>query len=224
MKTLTILLITVLSLFSCGKRDTINHYLTKPVTQQELIDNGFYKYSYTDTIDNKDKIKDTVRLIIRYDMYSNVKPEINKKKEVCPTQLVRFYREDSIKEKRNHDYLKNKLNDRIITYLFRNNSLFYKNIVVKSLDKPQKEIADLTTKEKIIRYYDSLNIPIKPIFENEFKKHPSLFLIDNYKTRIYYLEKEKYYDIFINYINGDSYHNTLETWYSGQMSHSRYYL
>ncbi|MCV9928761.1 hypothetical protein OIU83_13910 [Flavobacterium sp. LS1R49] len=64
MKNITILLITILSLFSCGKRDTINHYLTKPLTQQELAENGFYKYSYTYIIDDEDKVDDTIKSIV----------------------------------------------------------------------------------------------------------------------------------------------------------------
>ncbi|MCV9928759.1 hypothetical protein OIU83_13900 [Flavobacterium sp. LS1R49] len=94
-----ILLITILSLFSCRKRDTINHYLTKPITQKELAENGFYKYSYTDTIDNKDKIKDTIRLIVRYDMYSNVKPERNKNGKLYPMSFFGDKNEDSFKLK-----------------------------------------------------------------------------------------------------------------------------
>jgi hypothetical protein len=225
MKNITILLITVLSLFSCGKQDTINHYLIKPITQKELIDNGFYKYSYTDTIDNKDKIKDTVRLIIRYDMYSNVKPEKNEDKEIYPTQLVRFSNLDTVQQNKRISYRKKELNDRIITYVFRNNVLFYKDIIVYSVDKSQKKIADFTSKEKIIKYYRSIKIPIEPIFDDrKNKEYPRCFLIDNYRVHIDYSEKEQFYEFFINYINDDFYRNTIEDCYSGQLSKIRYYL
>lgn len=64
-------------------------------------------------------------------MYSNVKPEISKEGKVCPTQqLWNFDYEDSIKKKKNIYYLKEKLDNTIITYLFRNDSLFYKEINV----------------------------------------------------------------------------------------------
>lgn len=39
-------------LISCSKKDKLNHYLTKPVTQEELINNGFYKYSYRSLFDD----------------------------------------------------------------------------------------------------------------------------------------------------------------------------
>ncbi|MEA9412501.1 hypothetical protein [Flavobacterium sp. PL02] len=226
MKNTIILLIILLSLFSCRKRDTINHYLTKPVTQQELIDNGFYKYSYTYTIDDKDKVDDTIRSIVKYDMYSNVKSERNKEGKLCPTQLWNFYNEDSIKEKKNAYYLKNKLDSRVITYLFRNDSLFYKNIHVEVFDNKHKEIVDFTSRGKIIKYYDSLKISIKPVIKNSKtgEIYPGQFMIDNYKTRFYFSEKEKYYEMFTNYLTNSTYYNVREYWYSGHISEMHYLL
>lgn len=75
---------------SCAKKDTINHYLPIKTTAKELMENGFYKYSYTDTIDARDKVDDTIKHIVRYDMYSNVKPEKNNNGEIYPTQLGHF--------------------------------------------------------------------------------------------------------------------------------------
>jgi hypothetical protein len=46
-------LLIALHLISCQKTDKINHYLNKPITQKELIDNGFYKYSYSTVYDDK---------------------------------------------------------------------------------------------------------------------------------------------------------------------------
>lgn len=94
--------INCLIAFSCNKKDTINHFLTKPITQQDLIKNVFYKYSYTATLDNKDNVDDTIRSVARYDMYSNVKPEVNNEGKLCPTQLWNFDYEDSIKKKKKH--------------------------------------------------------------------------------------------------------------------------
>lgn len=81
MKNLAILL-NMFLFISCHKEDTINHFLTKPVTQEELELNGFYKYSYEIIIDDKDKVDDTIRSVIKYDMYSNVKPKKKKKMEI----------------------------------------------------------------------------------------------------------------------------------------------
>ncbi|PIF71490.1 hypothetical protein CLU99_2263 [Flavobacterium sp. 2] len=212
---------------SCRKADKINHYLPSKVTAKELIKNGFYKYSYTDTIEDRDKIDDTIKHIVRYDMYSNVKPEKNNSGEIYPMQLGHFYREDSIKKKKNIEYRKSHLNNRIITYVFRNNLLFYKSLIAYSIDRSQKNTAELTSKEKIISYYKTLNIPIKPIYKTDSlrDKYPRRFLIGNYKTFIdYSSDEQEYHELFVNYINGDIYGNILDDWYSGRMSNSRYYL
>ncbi len=217
----------MLLLASCSKTDTINHYLTQKITAKELIENGFYKYSYTDTIDDKDKVDDTIKYVIKYDMYSNVKSDKNKTGEIYPTQLGHFYIEDSIRKKKNVAYRQSDLNDRIITYVFRNDILFYKNIIVYSIDRSQTKIADLTSKEKIMQYYKNIKISIKPIFINDSinEKYPRRFLIDNHETFIdYSSDEQEYYELFTNYLNGDIYRNTLDDWYSGRMSNSRYYL
>lgn len=226
MKNISILLITILSLFSCGKRDTINHYLTKPITQQELVENGFYKYSYAAILDDEDKVDDTIKSIARYDMYSNVKPERNKEGKLCPTQIWNFYREDSIKERKNADYVKNKLNNRVITYLFRNDSLFYKNIYIGAFDNKHKEIVDFTSREKIIKYYDSLKISIKPVVKNSKtgEIYTSQFMIDNCKTRFFYSEENKSYNLFTNYLTNSTYYDIREYWYSGHISEIYYLL
>jgi hypothetical protein len=226
MKNISILSIIVFSFFSCGKRDTINHYLTQPITQQELVENGFYKYSYIYIIDDEDKVDDTIKSIVKYDMYSNVKPERNKEGKLCPTQIWNIYSEDSIKAIKNAHYLKKKLNSRVITYLFRNDSLFYKNIEVPSFDNKHKEIVDFTSREKIIKYYDSLKISIKPVIKNSKtgEIYTGQFMIDNYKTRFYFSEKEKYYEMFTNYLTNSTYYNIREYWYSGHISEMHYLL
>ena len=224
MKSITYLLMALIFM-SCHKTDIINHYLIKKIDVKELIENGFYKYSYSDTIENEDNIKDTIRSIIKYDMYSNVQPAKSDDNESYPTQLWNFNHDDSKIKQTNSNYLKEKLNNRIITYLFRNDSLFYKDIIVFSIDKSQNKIADLTTKEKIIKYYNDIRIPIKPIYSNNkaIEKYPKEFLIDNHKTSII-SDGEDFYEFFVNYINDDTYKHILEDWYSGKMSSTRYYL
>jgi hypothetical protein len=217
----------MLSLFSCGKRDTINHYLNKKVTQQELIDNSFYKYSYTTVYDNKgNKVTDTSKFLVKYDMYSNVKPERNEEGEICPSRLGSLFKLDSLREKEMKNYLKNDLNNRIITYLFRNDTLFYKSIIVDPFIRSHKEIADLTSKEKIERYYDSLKIPVKIIIKGNLSSEtrPTLFTINNYKTSIQYSEKYRSYEMFTNYINNSIYYDILDTWYYGLMRNTHYFF
>jgi len=238
-----IIILFIITLVSCGKKDKINHYLPDPITQQELLDNGFYKYSYVDTvlkedlykysydftyaythtridsIVNGDGIHDTIKLLIRRDIYSNVKPEKNEKGEIFPTHLCNFYGKDTIKREVNTGYLKDDLKGRIITYLFVNDSLEYKSIIVENFDKKNKEITDFTTKTKIIRYYDSLKIPIKPLLVKDISTmdHPTVYLIGNLKARIRYSNKNPFYESSINYIDNDNYtiHNILGSYYSG---------
>ncbi|MDA6072715.1 hypothetical protein NJT12_24130 [Flavobacterium sp. AC] len=206
-----------LLLFSCNKKDTINHFLTKPITQQDLIKNGFYKYSYIATSDDHDNIDDTIKSVAKYDMYSNVKPEVNKEGKVCPTQLWNFDNEDSIKKRKNLDYFKNELESKMITYLFRNNTLFYKEIDVEFFDKSHNQIPGFESWKKIINYYNSLKIPIEPVVKNinTGELYTGLFMVDNYRTRFFFSEEEKYYGMFTNYLNNSTYCNILEYWYSG---------
>lgn len=213
MKT-TYILFLVLIFISCTKKDRINHYLTKPVTQEELINNGFYKYSSTYVPDDEYKIENNTTSVIKFNMYSNVKPKKNDEDQLCPTQLWHFYREDSIKEKKNKDYLKNKLNDRIITYLFRNDTLIYKDIIVFSIDKSRKEIVDFTSLDKIISYYHGLKISINPQIKNKEtgEIYSNRFTIDNYKTRFY--TENNSYEMFVDY-KGDNYHAVLDHLYTG---------
>lgn len=222
MRFLAILFLAV-GAISCHNKDTINHYLTKPITQHELESNGFYKYSYLVIRDDQDKVDDTIRCNVKYDMYSNVKPEINTEGKLYPTQLWNFFRKDSIKKKRNTDYLKNDLNNRIITYVFINDTISYKSIIVRSLDQTARGIADLTTEEKIIKYYDSLKISIKPFFEKNIstEKYTTLFMIDNYRTIIYYNDKDPSYELFTNYKNNYNY-NVLEDWYTGRVTYDNH--
>lgn len=243
-----IIILFIITLISCEKRDKINHYLPDPITQQELLDNGFYRYSYVDTVNkedlhkytsdytyaythtrtdsigNGDGIHDSIKLLIRRDIYSNVRPEKNEKGQIYPTQLSNFYGMDTIKREANTRYLKGVLKNRIITYLFINDSLQYKSIIVEDFDKKDKEIIDFTTKTKIIRYYDSLKIPIKSLLVKDIssKDHPTVFLIANLKTTIRYSDKKKYfYESSINYIDNDNYtiHNIIGSYYSGLKWH-----
>lgn len=45
-----VLILSVILCTSCRKSDKTNHYLNKKVTELELSENGFCKYSYADTI------------------------------------------------------------------------------------------------------------------------------------------------------------------------------
>ncbi|KIO50737.1 hypothetical protein [Flavobacterium hibernum] len=226
MKIILLLLISPLLFNSCQKIDRINYYTNELVTQKELAENGFYKYSYSTFYDySGNKVIDT-KFQVKYDMYSNVKPQKNEEGEICPSQLGSLFKLDSLKKKEMKDYLKNNLNNRIITYLFRNDTLFYKSIIVLTSDTPQKQIADLTSKEKITKYYNNLKIPVRIIIEDNLssKEHPTLFIINKYKTSIQYSEKDKSYELFTNYLNDSIYYDILDTWYYGLMRNTHYFL
>lgn len=179
--------------------DTINHYLPQKTTSKELLDNGFYKYSFTEEINNdEDEYANTPRVIKKYDIYMNIKPEKYKGK-ICPMNVPSFINQDTVLPKKAQDYLRNTLNNRTLIYVFKNDILLYKNITVC---RPQTEnnIADLTTPEKIKKYYQSLKISTKPIIDkNKFstKEHPTIYLINNYRTEIQY--NYYGYNMLINY-------------------------
>lgn len=212
-------------LISCNKKETINHFLTKPIKQKELEGNGFYKYSYTVTMDDKDKIDDTIRCITKYDMYSNVKPERDENGDLYPTKLWNLYSEDSIKNKKNLDYLKNELENKIITYLFRNDSLFYKDISVENFDKTKKELPNLTSRETIINYYKEIKISIEPIKKDakEGEKYATQFIIDGYITRFFYSNQEDNFEMFTNYLTNSTSYPIKNDWYSGHIYKTYYF-
>lgn len=214
MRKITSLTLIIVLFISCNKKNKINHYLNKVVTQKELLDNGFYKYSSVYIPNEEDKIDDYFKSVTKFDMYSNVKPEKNEGGQLCPTQLWHFYIEDSIKEKKNRDYLKNKLNNRIITYFFRNDTLLYKDIIVDLIDKSQKDIADFTNKDKIIKYYNGVKTLIKSQIKNKKtgEMYSNRFLINNYNTR-FYMDNHSY-EMFVDY-KEDNFHDVLDRLYSG---------
>lgn len=226
MRKITSLIVIIISFISCDKKDKINHYLNKIVTQKELIDNGFYKYSYSTVYENEDnKSTDKGKYLVRYDMYSNAKPQKNKDGELCPSQLGAIFKLDSKQKEEMKSYLRNGLKNRIITYLFRNDTLFYKSIIVDSVI-PNKIIVDFTSKKKIIKYYDSLKVPVKIIIDGNLstQERPTLFQINNYKTSIQYSQKYKNYQLFTNYLNESIYYDVLDTWYYGLMRNPHYFL
>jgi len=211
---ITSLTFIIVLFISCNKKNKINHYLNKVVTQKELLDNGFYKYSSVYIPNEDDKIDGYFKSVTKFDMYSNVKPEKNEGGQLCPTQLWHFYREDSIKEKKNRGYLKNKLNNRIITYFFRNDTLLYKDIIVDPIDKSQKDIADFTSKDKIIKYYTRFKTSIKSEIKNKKtgEMYSNRFLINNYNTR-FYMDNHSY-EMFVDY-KEDNFHDVLDHLYNG---------
>lgn len=219
---------------SCSKKDNINHYLNMKVTEQELIENGFYKYSYTynekeyeafeesqvyesdyelELIKKEElsraKFKDSLKKfgkIYKYELYSNVKPHKSEDGKLYPTLLFKAYN-DEVQEKERIKYIENELENRVISYHFVNDTLRYKSIYVYKIDKKKKHIPNFGTKEKITQYYDSLKIPIVPILEGtrSTKEYTTLFYINNYKTSIYYADDDRpFYDMETNYINNET--------------------
>ncbi|KAF2517752.1 hypothetical protein [Flavobacterium foetidum] len=207
-------LIVLLITFILDK-EVINHYLPEKITSKELLDDGFYKYSFTEEVDNDENEYENIsRVIQRYEVYSNIKPEMYKGK-FRPMNVPSFINQDTGSTKKRQDYLRNELMNRTLLYVFRNDTLLYKSITVI---RPQTEnnIADLTTSEKIKRYYDSLKVPIKAIIDrNQFstQEHPTIYLINNLRTEIQY--NYSGYDMITNYgkekMPGS---NTVYQWYS----------
>ncbi|ENA1795602.1 hypothetical protein ABF176_002449 [Flavobacterium psychrophilum] len=218
LKTVIILLFFIVS---CSKKDSINHYLNEKVSEQELIENGFYKYSYTynekklDEIDytynyesyfeskiyskkevlSETKFKDSLKKfgkIYKFELYSNVKPHKKENGKLCPTSLFKAY-DDKVQEKERINFLVNEIENRVISYRFFNDVLTYKSIYVYEVDKSKKHIPDFSTQKKIKHYYDSLKIPIVPILEGtrSTKKYTTLFYINKYKTSIEYSKHTK---------------------------------
>ncbi|WP_133524201.1 hypothetical protein [Flavobacterium sp. 245] len=214
MRKITSLILIIVLFISCNKKNKINHYLNKVVTQKELLDNGFYKYSFVYIPNEEDKIDVYFKSVTKFEMYSNVKPEKNEGGQLCPIQLWHFYIEDSIKEKKNRDYLKNKLNNRIITYFFRNDTLLYKDIIVDPIDESQKDIADFTSRDKIIKYYNGVKTSIKSQIKNKKtgEMYSNRFLINNYNTR-FYMDNHSY-EMFVDY-KEDNFHDVLDRLYGG---------
>lgn len=228
MKNITFTLLLVF-ITSCSKNDTINHYLNHKVTEQELINNGFYKYSYTDTYLNDENEKDSLNgKVYNYVLYSNVKPQIQEDGKLYPLPLFGY---KSNINKEIIDYIVNDLDDRIISYIFINDILDFKSIYVYSVDKNKKDIANFTTEKGILDYYKKQKVPFKQKLggikygEIEF---PYRFRINNYKTGIYILNygNSISYQMVTNYetvkenektiydfrhINTDG----IESWYSG---------
>lgn len=193
-----ILPLLILSLFSCTKRDQINHYLNEEVTQEKLLEDGFYKYSYTYTYENDEDEKDTRNgKVYKSVIYSNVKPKMEKDGKLYP---IAFFGGNNTKE--DIDYLKNQLHDRIITYFFVNDTLENKSIYVYSANA-KKNVADFTTKNNIIHYYDSLKIPIKQMLINHYDsiELPLRFRINRFETGFYIFKDASVYgyEMFTTY-------------------------
>jgi hypothetical protein len=235
MKNIVYILLSVF-IVSCSKKDTINHYLNKPVTEAELIENGFYKYtysytydyendgSYTDSINNI-KFGDSLRLlngkVYKYELYSNVKPQKGENGKLYPVPLLKYNQHlDNALGKQRISYIEDELENRVVSYFFVNNTLKYKNVFFYAVDKNKKYIADFRTTETIIKYYDSLKIPFKPIIDGKrsTKKHTTLFMINNYKTQIYNSIKknEIAYEMITNYVDDEMpYWDIMNDWYGG---------
>ncbi|EKT3967440.1 hypothetical protein NTJ12_002529 [Flavobacterium psychrophilum] len=228
-----IFIVLLVFIVSCSKKDTINHYLNKPVTEQELVKNGFYKYSYTYTYENDEDEKDTLNgKVYKYVLYSNVKPQKQDDGRLYPAPLFKSSRNlDKTQVAEKLRYINDELDNRIISYLFINDTLNFKIIYVYSLNKDKKQIADFTTEKGILNYYKNQEIPFKQRLGGiKYGKieFPYRFRINNYETGIYILKyndatsyqtvttyenvKENEETVYeFRHINPDN----VEDWYSG---------
>lgn len=219
-KSIFVLLIIVLT--SCAKEDKINHYSNKKVTELELIENGFFKYTNTLTTEDDPNDPDDDSFAgktFTQVLYTNVKPQKQEDGKLYPVPIFKYdpnFSNEQLEERAN--YIK-ELDNRIISYFFINDTLTYKSIHVFSMNENKSNIVDFRTKEKIIKYYDSLKVSIKPIIEGKrsTEKHPTLFWINKFKTRIYYGERlDISYDLLTNYVGDEMpYWDITKQWYSG---------
>lgn len=181
-----LLLIALISLISCTKSDKINHYLNEILTEQELLDNGFYKYQ-TIVFEGIDDTKDTDLSSeptvstkynqVKIDVFSNVMP---RKVDGILKGPVTIFK----------DIPENNINGKIITYFFRNKKLYYKSIMTnpKYIDK-EKEL--FKTKDDIKKYYTNLKISYKEVPLEKLRNHydsiglRAKFIINNYESYFY---------------------------------------
>jgi hypothetical protein len=190
MKT-TSIIILILTMISCTKKDTINHYLNNTVTQKELLDNGFYKYSMT-YLEGESREKyihdyeptnpshyDTVRV----EVFSNIKP---KKINGVPKGPLPIFNDSCKIENRN----------KIITYFFRNNSLEFKSIM-NPICSDTKIKDSFKTQIDIKKYYDSLKISYKNVPLERLRNHNDSiglrvrFIINNFESYFYLTERKE---------------------------------
>ncbi len=181
-----LLLIALVSLISCTKSDRINHYLNEILTEQQLLDNGFYKYQtivfegIDDTKNNDLSSEPTISTKynqVKIDVFSNVIP---RKIDGILKGPVTIFK----------DIPENNINGKIITYFFRNKKLYYKSIMTnpKYIDK-EKEI--FKTKDDIKKYYTNLKISYKEVPLEKLRNHYDSiglrvkFIINNYESNFY---------------------------------------
>ncbi|EKT3967337.1 hypothetical protein NTJ12_002424, partial [Flavobacterium psychrophilum] len=112
----SIFVLLVITLTSCTKKDKINHYLNKKVTELELVKNGFYKYSYADTIRDEDNISGPIGTVFNYELYSNVKPQRQDDGKLYPFPIFGNRKLDKEKLEEKLNYVVNELDKRVITY------------------------------------------------------------------------------------------------------------
>ncbi|MBS7231183.1 hypothetical protein KHA90_09105 [Flavobacterium psychroterrae] len=146
----SILILVVIFFNSCSKKDKINHYLNKKVTELELSENGFYKYSFTYTYENEEDEKDSLNgKVYKYVLYSNVKPQKQDNGRLYPAPLFKSSRNlDKTQRAEKLRYINDDLDNRIISYLFINDNLNFKIIYVYSLNiKTKNKLLTLQQKK-----------------------------------------------------------------------------
>ncbi|WP_310554554.1 hypothetical protein [Flavobacterium sp.] len=187
-----ILILFVILFTSCGKTDKINHYLNEKVTESELVNNGFYKYSYTYNYLNDENEKDSLNgKVYKYVLYSNVKPQRQKDGKLYPVPLFKYNHLEKVQLEERIRFVTDELDNRVISYLFINDILDFKSIYVYSVNKHKKDIADFTTGKGILDYYKKQKVAFKQKLGGiKYGKieFPYRFRINNYETGIYILK------------------------------------
>ncbi|EKT3967442.1 hypothetical protein NTJ12_002531 [Flavobacterium psychrophilum] len=192
------IIIVILTIFfnSCSKKDKINHYLNKKVTELELSENGFYKYSHADTIREEDDIDGPIGTIFRYELYSNVKPQRQDDGKFYPVPLFKNVKREKLEADEVLRYVTDELDNRVVTYIFVNDTLDFTSIYVYETDKNKKQIADFTSEKAILNYYKDQKVPFKQRlggtkYGKDKMEFPYRFRINNYESGIYILKSPK---------------------------------
>lgn len=207
-----LLLIFLISFISCTKTDGINHYINQNLSEQELLDNGFYKYqriALEGTVGNSEKTdissEPTVSAKfnqVTIDVYSNVKPRIVSGLYRGPIPIFRDIPENDAKGK-------------IVTYFFRNRKLYYKSIMTHPFNNDGKKEL-FKTKEDIKKYYSNLKINNEEVPLERLRNHNDSiglrvkFIINNYESYFYLSDRNEMITYYLKEKKGNEDHLTWD--------------
>ncbi|KAF2517751.1 hypothetical protein [Flavobacterium foetidum] len=207
-----LLLIFLISVISCTKTDRINHYINQNLSEQELLDNGFYKYQrivYEGIVDDhKDTDLSSEPTVaskfnqVTIDVFSNVRP---RKVNGIPKGPINIFK----------DIPENDIKGKIVTYFFRNKKLFYKSIMTHPFNNDGKKEL-FKTKEDIKKYYNNLKINNEEAPLERLRNHNDSiglrvkFIINNYESYFYLSDRNEMITYYLKEKIGNEDHLTWD--------------